>query len=111
MYVEVLVLRNAHLIHYTTVELTVADLTIIWMLATGLPPGEIADRLFLSPITISHHITEIYKLTGTCTPGGLVGFGYDQKFLIPNIGGALKGWENNDVVVWMWRKRKRGENK
>jgi DNA-binding CsgD family transcriptional regulator len=111
MHAEVLVLKNAHLIYGTDVELTKLHLKIIWLLANNHTNGMMVPKLNLSIDTINHHIYQLYEITGAHGQGGLVAFGYNEKFLIPNNGDALKGWENNNVVVWEWRKRKYGEKK
>ncbi|MBK5283784.1 MAG: hypothetical protein JJE25_00135 [Bacteroidia bacterium] len=111
MHAFVLVLRNAHMLHHTDVELTVFELNIIFFLAESFKLGTIGYKLDKSDVTMGHIICALYEKTGAGTHAGLVTFGFLNKFLKNENGTVAKGWENNDEVVWEWRKRKRGEKK
>lgn len=53
-------------------ELTRRELDVIELIARGLPTGDIAERLFLSPHTVRDHVKAIFDKVGVTSRGELV---------------------------------------
>ncbi|NNH74986.1 helix-turn-helix transcriptional regulator [Nocardia uniformis] len=53
-------------------ELTRRELDVIDLIARGLPTGEIAERLYLSPHTVRDHVKAIFDKVGVTSRGELV---------------------------------------
>lgn len=54
-------------------ELTDRETEVTQYIARGLPTGEIADRLHLSPHTVRDHIKAVFEKVGVSSRGELVG--------------------------------------
>ena len=53
-------------------SLTARELEVLGLLADGMRNAEIADRLFLSPRTVDHHVASILRKLGAASRGEAV---------------------------------------
>ena len=57
-------------------ELTEREIEILQLIAEGCPPGEVAQRLFIAPKTVSSHIQRIFVKLGVHTRAQAVAMAY-----------------------------------
>lgn len=69
--------------------LTLRELDVLTLLASGLGNAEIADRLGASPRTITKHVENILTKTGSWTRAGAAGLAIDRGYMrLPTPGGG-----------------------
>jgi DNA-binding CsgD family transcriptional regulator len=61
--------------------LTARELEVIKLLASGMSNREIADALFLSPKTVSRHLSNIFAKIGATSRAGATAFAYDHGLM------------------------------
>ena len=57
-------------------ELTEREIEILQLIAEGCPPGEVAQRLFIAPKTVSSHVQRIFVKLGVHTRAQAVAMAY-----------------------------------
>jgi DNA-binding NarL/FixJ family response regulator len=57
------------------------EVEVLRLLARGLSNRDMAERLYLSPDTVKHHIRHIYNKTGVSTRAGATLFAMESSLL------------------------------
>ncbi|HVX18050.1 MAG TPA: AAA family ATPase [Acidimicrobiales bacterium] len=67
----------------TGTALTVRELEVVRLVATGLTNAEVAKRLFVSPRTVTTHLSHIYRRLGISSRVALVHYATRERLLDP----------------------------
>ena len=67
-------------------ELTEREIEILQLIAEGCPPGDVAQRLFIAPKTVSSHVQRIFVKLGVHTRAQAVAMAYAAGVI--QVGGA-----------------------
>lgn len=67
-------------------ELSEREIEILQLIAEGCPPGEVAQRLFIAPKTVSSHIQRIFVKLGVHTRAQAVAMAYAAGLIQVGVG-------------------------
>ena len=67
-----------------TGELSDRELQVVRLVAEGLSNGEIADRLYISPRTVTTHLQHIYHRLGLASRPALIRWAMDRGLTAEN---------------------------
>ncbi|MCD0444623.1 response regulator transcription factor [Glycomyces sp. A-F 0318] len=71
--------------HPRLADLTERELEILRWVATGLPNGEIGERLFISPATVRTHVGRLLSKLAARDRAGLVAIAYRSGLDVPEV--------------------------
>jgi len=81
--IDRLLRRSAPLNQTVAATLTARELDVLRLLADGLSPSEVSERLFISKKTVATHIDHILSKLGVHSRAQAVALAYRQDLLAP----------------------------
>ena len=68
-------------VSYTTTDLSKREIEVLYLIAQGLTNSQIAEKLFISPLTVDSHRKNLLLKTGAKNSAALIKFAVDQGYV------------------------------
>jgi two-component system nitrate/nitrite response regulator NarL len=85
----------------TTIDLSIREVQVLQLIAEGRTPGDVGERLFIAPKTVSSHMQRIFNKLGVHTRAQAVAIAYEAGLIrvAPNGNGAYEEVEAHLAVI------------